>query len=85
MITVESNSVVEELRKIQEIQEVAEISFLKSNNSFESVVYVVHFKKGINPIPYYNFFNEFDGVVAAEFDGVVGLADVQENNLNTSH
>jgi hypothetical protein len=72
VITVENNEVVEELRQIQEIREVTEISFLKSNNSFESVVYVVHFKKGINPIPYYNFFNEFNGVVAAEFDGVIG-------------
>ena len=78
ILTVENDDVIEDLQSIEEIKEsIQEITFIKSNNSFESVVYLVQFKKSINPIPYFNFLQEYEGVVAAEFDGIVGLAGLQ--------
>ena len=75
ILTVENDSVIKEISAIKEIHDaVEEIYFIKSNNSFESVVYAMKLKKSINPIPYYNFLNEYEGVLGVEFDGIVGVA-----------
>ncbi|MEZ4815934.1 MAG: hypothetical protein R3A80_12155 [Bdellovibrionota bacterium] len=75
ILTVENDEVIKELNSIEEIHAaIEEITFIKSNNSFQSVVYVVQFKRNINPIPYYHFLGAYEGVLAAEFDGMVGLA-----------
>lgn len=75
ILTVENDLVIQELNNIVEIKDaIGEITFIRSNNSFQSIVYVVKFKKNINPIPYYNFMENYEGVVAVEFDGIIGLA-----------
>lgn len=75
ILTVEDDEVLKELNNIEEIKSaIHEITFIRSNNSFQSVVYIVKFKKNINPIPYYAFMEQYEGVVAIEFDGIVGLA-----------
>lgn len=79
ILTLSADDVIKDLQSIEELKDaIQEITFIRSNNSFESVVYLVQFKKSINPIPYYNFLQEYEGVIAAEFDGIVGLASIHK-------
>jgi len=83
ILTVDSDEVIQEINGIEEIRDaIQEITFVRSNNSFQSIVYVVKFKRNVNPIPYYNFVQSYEGVLAAEFDGIVGLAGFVDNPEN---
>jgi hypothetical protein len=79
LLTVKNDKVVKDLLNIEEMQAATEdITYLRSNESFSSEVYVVHFHKNINPIPYYNYLKQHQGVIAAQFEGIVGLAATSE-------
>ncbi len=76
IVTVDSDEVINEIKEIKEIAAaIQELHFLRSNNSFQSLVYVIQFKRNINPIPYHNFIESYEGVLGVEFDGIIGLAD----------
>lgn len=76
LVTVNDDQIIDDFLQVPELEEAFQnVSLLRTSRNGEYKIYMIRLKNRLDPRPYLKYLKACDGVISAEVDSIMGLAN----------